>query len=376
MHLPEAFAVAIEAAVSRIPGRDLTRAAESLSARYREPGSASAAGADAGTGAGAREMPSVLTNAGLDRPLTDAERAVYLIIRAPATFAAVTAALGELRDRLPALNVRRVLDLGAGPGIASWAVLSTFDDVTELTLVERDRGFAGLGREILEAAAPAPASTAITWKQADLRDWSRVASGKAADGKAADGTAADGSAADRNAATYDLVVISYALGELMPDVRARVLEAAWRATSAEGALVIVEPGTPRHFEGMIAARTWLLTHGASLAAPCPHAAACPMAAAGDWCHFSVRVPRTREHRRLKAGSLSYEDEKFSYLIAVPDASSIAPSPSRIVRHPYVEKGRITLTRCMPDAALATTPVGRNDRDAFKRARKANWGDSW
>jgi ribosomal protein RSM22 (predicted rRNA methylase) len=343
MHLPEAYVAAIETVASRIPGRDLTRAAESLSARYREPGS----------GASASVSASVLTNAGLDRPLTDAERAAYLIVRAPATFAAVSAALAELRALRPDLTVRSVLDLGAGPGIASWAALEVFDDVAEIRLVERDRGFAAIGREMHEAVAPA--TTTITWKHSDLRD-------------------------DWGDATYDLVLISYAIGELLADVRKRVLDAAWRATSADGALVIVEPGTPRHFQGIIDARTWLLTQGATIAAPCPHAAACPMAAAGDWCHFSVRVPRTKEHRRLKAGSLSYEDEKFSYLIAtrpaIAAASTPAASPSRIVRHPYVEKGRITLTRCMPDATIATTPIARNDREAFKRARKARWGDAW
>jgi ribosomal protein RSM22 (predicted rRNA methylase) len=273
-------------------------------------------------------------------------------VRAPATFAAVTAALGELRERRPELAVRRVLDLGAGPGVASWAALSVFDEVDEIRLVERDRGFAALGRDILDAAAPGV--KAISWQQADLREWAR---------------------GDGSAPAYDLVLISYALGELLADVRARVLDAAWRATSASGALVIVEPGTPRHFQGVIDARTWLLAHHATIAAPCPHTAACPMAAAGDWCHFSARVPRTRDHRRLKGGSLSYEDEKFSYLIATR-SSSAAPSPSRIVRHPYVEKGRITLTLCIPDAAIVTTPVGRNDREGFRRARKAHWGDTY
>jgi ribosomal protein RSM22 (predicted rRNA methylase) len=366
MHLPETFAAAIDAAVSRIPGRELTRAADTLSARYRDPGSASPAAvgtAASRVGAGSTVATSSLTNAGLDRPLTDAERTAYLVVRAPATFAAVTAALAELRDRRPELAVRRILDLGAGPGVASWAALTVFDDVNELRLVERDRGFAALGRGILDTAAPGV--KAITWKQADLREWGR------------------GDATDM---AYDLVLMSYALGELLDDVRARVLDAAWRATAADGALVIVEPGTPRHFQGVIAARSWLLAQGATLVAPCPHAAACPMAAAGDWCHFSARVPRTREHRRLKGGSLSYEDEKFSYLIASrspgvaldasPDAplSPASPSPSRIVRHPFVEKGRITLTRCTADGTIVTTPIGRNDREAFRRARKASWGD--
>jgi ribosomal protein RSM22 (predicted rRNA methylase) len=351
MHLPERFATAIAEAVSRIPGRDLMRAAETLSERYRGPGSLTAPPA-----------ASLLTNTGVDRPLNDAERAAYLVVRAPATFAAVTAALEELRERRPELSVRRVLDLGAGPGVASWAALATFDEVFEMTLVERDRGFAALGREILDgatapdAAAPNAAArdrTVITWKQADLgSDW--------------------------RGATYDLVLISYAIGELIATVRTRVLDAAWRATAAGGALVIVEPGTPRHFQGVLDARAWLLTHGAAIAAPCPHAAPCPMAAAGDWCHFSARVPRTKEHRRLKAGSLSYEDEKFSYVIATRSPSSTSPSSSlsRIVRHPYVEKGRITLTRCTAEAAIVTTPVSRHDREAFKRARKARWGDVW
>jgi ribosomal protein RSM22 (predicted rRNA methylase) len=355
MHLPEAYVAAIETVVSRIPGRDLTRAADALSARYREPASAPG-------------------------PLTDAERAAYLVVRAPATFAAVTSALAELRTRRPDLTVRSVLDLGAGPGIASWAALEMFDDAAEITLVERDRGFEALGREILAerfstaqpselaapsasarampldaAVRPARPALALASKHADLRtDW--------------------GNSGSWGSASYDLVLISYALGELLPDVRKRVLDAAWQATSADGALVIVEPGTPRHFQGIIDARTWLLAHDATIAAPCPHAAACPMAAAGDWCHFSVRVPRTKEHRRLKAGSLSYEDEKFSYLIATLPTTAATPTPSRIVRHPYVEKGRITLTRCMPDATIATTPIGRNDREAFKRARKARWGE--
>jgi ribosomal protein RSM22 (predicted rRNA methylase) len=349
MHLPERFATAVEAAVGRIPGRDLTRAAETLSARYRGPDSTvtSSGGPSSGTSGGA----SSLTNTGLDRPLTDAERAAYLVVRAPATFAAVSSALGELRDRRPDLSVRRVLDLGAGPGVASWAALTTFDGVTEVRLVERDRGFAALGREILDAAQTD--ATSITWKQNDLRS----------------------DCGEWGSATCDLVLISYAIGELLPDVRARVLDAAWKATSAGGALAIVEPGTPRHFQGVLDARAWLLAHGATIAAPCPHAAACPMAAAADWCHFSARVPRTKDHRRLKAGSLSYEDEKFSYVIATRSPSPL-PAASRIVRHPYVEKGRITLTRCTSDAAIVTTPVSRHDREAFRRARKAAWGDAW
>jgi ribosomal protein RSM22 (predicted rRNA methylase) len=98
-----------------------------------------------------------------------------------------------------------------------------------------------------------------------------------------------------------------------------------------------------------------------------------MAAAGDWCHFSQRVQRTAEHRQLKGGSLGYEDEKFSYLVA--SRMAFTPAKSRIVRHPRKHTGFLHLNLCTP-AGLETRTVTKSQKPAYKFARQAEWGDAW
>jgi ribosomal protein RSM22 (predicted rRNA methylase) len=328
VRLPDALERAIDLEASAVPGKALARAAESLSARYRD-------------------RPDDMLSAPAAQPLTDIERLAYAVVRAPATYAAVSTVLAELRARAPHLRVERLLDLGAGPGVATWATLARRGDLQRVTLIERDRGFIDLGMRLLVHAR---ALDAIEWRCGDLH------------------------AASQPLPTHDLVVLSYALGELS-DPR-RIIERAWAAT--EGALVVIEPGTPFHFERVLETRDHLIREGAIIIAPCPHASACPMAGGGDWCHMPARVERTSLHRRLKAGALPYEDEKFSYVIAVRANESVSGAQraaARIVRRPEVQKGFIALTLCTP-SGLQREGVPRSQRDTFRRARKAAWGDAW
>ena len=95
--------------------------------------------------------------------------------------------------------------------------------------------------------------------------------------------------------------------------------------------MIVEPGTPAGYERILAARARLIELGRVIVAPCPHQAACPMPPGKDWCHFGARVNRSALHRRVKDADLSYEDEKFSYVVAVrPEivASGARPAARR------------------------------------------------
>jgi len=124
---------------------------------------------------------------------------------------------------------------------------------------------------------------------------------------------------------------------------------------------------------VLAARTSLIAGDAQILAPCPNRLVCPMAAAGDWCHFSQRVERTSLHRQLKAGALSYEDEKFSYLIASRHTAS--PGLARIVRHPRKNPGHVQLTLCSAGQVEQRT-ITRSEKQQYKLARRAEWGDVW
>ncbi len=261
-----------------------------------------------------------------------AERLAYALTRMPATYGAVRSALSEIPFQPESL-----LDLGAGPGTVLWAFCSIWPPAARATCLE-------LNREWPHLAARLEAPEA-EWRTADLRALPPL---------------------DR----HDLVVCAYALNEMNDIDQARLVERAWTASSR--ALLLVEPGTPEGFANIRKARRWLMENGAFAGAPCPHDLDCPLAAP-DWCHFSVRVERTRLHRQAKGGELGYEDEKFSYFMALREPP--AARRPRILRHPLVAPGRIQLQLCTAES-LATETITKRDKPAWREARKASWGDVW
>jgi len=317
MRLPEPLRTAIEEQVANVDRAALSRAAAQLSDRYR-----------AGKVTGAIGGP--------------AERATYLVTRLPATYAASVVVFRELAARV-AMPVRSLLDLGAGPGTAMWAATETLPQIEIFTAVERDAALIEVGKRLAASSVVLPVQQA-TWHQADIRDLQQLE-------------------------RHDVVVLSYAMGEL-PDPVA-VVRRAWELTGA--VLVLIEPGTPLGFGHIVRARDLLIGLGAEIAAPCPHRNACPLAVRNDWCHFSVRLERTSEHRRLKGGELGYEDEKFSYVIACRGGAR--PAETRIVRHPLKHPGHIKLALCTPDDLQHAT-ITKSQKELYRAARNAEWGDEW
>lgn len=244
-------------------------------------------------------------------------------------------------------RVRSLLDLGAGPGTATWAAATVCPDVASATLVDRSAALLDLGMRLARTAG-FDRTLGLTTRVADV---------------------AVGSAWPR----ADLVVVAYALAELSESGRRSLVGAAWEAATT--LLVLVEPGTPEGFARLHDARASLLARGAHLLAPCPHEQACPMrpGLGRDWCHFAVRLPRTRRHRQLKSGVLGYEDEKFACLV-VSRTPVDGRAASRIVRHPRIDTGRVTLELCAPDGLARQTITRRDSR--YRAARKADWGDAW
>ena len=75
---------------------------------------------------------------------------------------------------------------------------------------------------------------------------------------------------------------------------------------------------------------------------------------------------------MKQATLSYEDEKFSYIAASRTIG--LPIQGRVVRHPQIRPGHIHLQLCTPEG-LKSTIVTRKDKEAFREARDIVWGDA-
>ena len=261
--------------------------------------------------------------------LTGPERtAAYLVTRMPATYAAAHMVLREVAARIG--PIASILDAGAGTGAASLAARALFPDA-QITLLERDASFAAAAREFLPDAALMPS------------DIARV----------------------NPLPLHDLVIAAYSLGEFGGELAERM----WQA--ARVAMVVIEPGTPRGFSLIRQVRGELLAGGARMIAPCPAETPCPMVDP-DWCHFAARVERSSLHRRVKGGELGYEDEKFSY-VAVARQPVELPE-ARIIRHPRHHPGLIEIETCTA-AGLRSAQVTRRDKERFRAARKAAWGDA-
>jgi len=319
MELPRPLRARIDEALRPVPAAELRRASDTLSRRYR---------------AEVRDGRAHLSD--------DLFARSYLAARMPATFAALRAALATVEEAMPAFAPRRLLDVGAGPGTALWAAVDAYPALEGAMLLEASDPIRRAGETLSEGAF----AFRPEWRAGDLRR--DLAALPAA----------------------DLVTLGYVLDEIDPAAIAPLADALWGKT--QGMLLVVEPGTPAGWRRVLQVRDRLIEQGATLAAPCPHERACPVASP-DWCHFARRVARSRVHLATKGAEVPWEDEKFSFV-----ALSRHPVPeraeARILAPPRAGSGKVALKLCRADGALALDLVTRREGDRFNRARRADWGD--
>ena len=314
--LPVNIAEALQFEISGFPPAEIRQAAERLSLAYRG-------------------------NAQITATLTALERAAYLAVRFPSTFAAANLVWEETARLIPLGDINTVLDAGSGPGTASLAARSCVPSATRFTRFERDAG----------------------WRDAG----DRLAAACGLEGKFQQGAISR----DLNVQPHDVVVAGYALGELPAAEREVCIAGLW--SRAERALIVIEPGTPKGFESIRQTRQYCLSAGGHAAAPCTHDATCPMSGT-DWCHRPVRVMRSATHRAAKRAELGYEDEKFAYIVMTREAPARL-APARIVRKPIRNAGHLHLDVCGADGLKRRT-VARSDGALYRLARDASWGDLW
>ncbi|MFN4141629.1 small ribosomal subunit Rsm22 family protein [Aestuariivirga sp.] len=267
--------------------------------------------------------------------------ASYLVARLPATYAAVSRVLEELRKRRPGFHPLSLLDAGSGPGTASWAAAGLWPSLSAVTFLDNSPSFLALARELAKGG-PEPLASAAAVAGTILA----LPAGVAA----------------------DLVVAAYALAELPLARAAAAAEGLW--ASSRSVLVLVEPGTPHGFARIRAARDTLLAQGAVPVAPCPHALGCPIAGE-DWCHFSVRLARSRAHLHAKGALVPFEDERYAYLILAREGDPTGGA--RILAPPEHAKPGSSFRLCT-HGSTEIRYIARRSGAAYKLAKKLGWGD--
>ncbi len=273
---------------------------------------------------------------------TETDALAYALARMPATYAAVTASLNALREIAPGFAPQNLLDIGAGPGTATWAAAEAFSSLRDFALLDANSALRALA---LDLAAGSARLRELDYRRGEAR------------------------AALGDSAPSDLVVASYMIGEIGDTERSALVALMW--TKTRDTLLIVEPGTPAGYGRIIAARQQLIAAGAHVAAPCPHDGQCPLQPP-DWCHFTQRLPRLRAHKQIKDAEVPFEDERFSYVALT--RAPVAARAARVLAQPVVGKVEVTAKLCTPDG-LVIAKIPRRAKADYARARRWRWGDA-
>ena len=268
----------------------------------------------------------------------------YSLSRLPATYAAVVTVLESLAAAYPDFRPRTVLDAGAGPGTATWAACTVWPSIESASLIDHSAAFLNVARQ-LSAMSSNPALHSADFELGELTSY--------LPGK-----------------TFDLVIASYAMTELAD---ARPAGSSLFASTA-GVLVVIEPGRPRDYQRILEVRGDVLAAGGRVLAPCPHSDECPLPT-GDWCHFSARLPRTRDHMQAKNAVAPFEDEKFSYIAMCHKDSGLGRGPFGLVLAPPVKTKHSTALKICTQRGLVHRTVQSRDKAAYNGIKKIGWGDT-
>lgn len=313
--LPAALRAALEARLQGVSRNAAAERAAAISRTYRDGGGS-----------------TVITS--------EADALAYALARMPATYAADIASLNALRDIRADFAPTSLLDVGAGPGTATWAAAEAFPSLQSFTLLDANDALRKLALDLA-----GDSGREITYQRGEAR------------------------ALLAKAEATDLVVASYVIGEMSEAERTSLAALMWEKT--RDTLLVIEPGTPAGYARIMALRGLLIAAGAHVAAPCPHDGPCPLAPP-DWCHFAQRLQRSRAHKQIKGAEVPFEDEKFAYVALTRTA---IPRPhSRVLAQPAVGKVEVIAKLCTPDG-LEMARVPRRDKAGYAEARRWRWGDA-
>jgi SAM-dependent methyltransferase len=277
----------------------------------------------------------------------------YLLHFWPVSFAQTSLCVSMMRRLTAGRKIRSALDLGAGPGAASLALLEA--GVPTVSALDRSQAALALARRIAHARG----------FELETRVWDAQKS------------------TGQPSGSYDLIVMTHTLNELWPghaeriELRVSFLQAVCRALGPEGRLLIIEPALMSVAQDAIRVRDGLVRTGFTVELPCIWQGACPALPKGT-CHgeFDWEAPREMVHIS-HAARIGRESLKMAWFVLRP-APAVAPiSPAAIAQTPESPDGG--LYRVVSDPLLSKSgrirylvcgPLGRFALSAPKASPSA------
>jgi SAM-dependent methyltransferase len=304
----------------------------------------------------------------------------YLLYYWPVSYMQVSLALAEIAVRYPGFRPRRVLDIGAGPGPASFVAadfgaadtgaagaVAADDDAMSVTLIDASDKALQRARELhaMIARSSGAVSFSMSTAVADLEDSPNLPEGP-----------------------FDLIVACHSANELWkekPDAPERRMQlfAGLSGLLAEGGLLlVVEPAATVTSRPALALRDALLAASGEAdvhlecVAPCPGSMPCPILGAGEQrsCHSTWPWnPPPLISDLAKAAGLERDAAKATWFAlrnskaaahTLPCAPGLpAALDGRIISEPMLNKaGRLRYILCMRKG-LATLSAGAADPHA-------------
>ena len=270
--------------------------------------------------------------------------AAYSLFFAPQTYARLSHLLSELPPFPETPIPLRVLDLGAGTGSASWALLDHLGRrPVALTAWDHSRPALRCLHDLFSSLRHA------RWPEATLRT--------------------NPSPLDEfatNSEKFDLILLHYVLNELPPESRRSLLSRAARALAPGGRLVICEPLVHDAGDYMRGLRAHAIEDlKLQVLAPCPHALSCPL---DGPCH-DVRTWKLSQALQILNSVLHRDLRHLAYSLLVLTPEAQPPSPllrARVVGSPSHAKGQTVCPACCSDGHVHRIQLLHRDFDTLGR----------
>lgn len=255
---------------------------------------------------------------------------IYAVSRMPATYVVLNSLINTLARQGLIGEIERVFDVGSGTG-AGWFAIKDYDESIDCTMFERDKNMADIAKKL----------TDVQPVRFDLLK-------------------------DNIEQTADLVLSSYVLSELTESDR--IFATRKLAKMSDKYLLIVDTGTPKTYEEFMKLVPILEKEGYFVVAPCK-TKKCSLE--NDYCQFFARVERSAILRASKGAELSYEDEKYFYLLLSKEKTDV--QGNRVIRRPKFAPNLVEHTLCSSDGVIKKVYTKR-EKELFKKAKKASIND--